>query len=81
MIPHSGTSLAMTTGAITVQDCSLEEGGNYKEPDPDLRGAVLKGSGIARDIQLPKGHVINAYGTFQNASLESQSHYHPKPKH
>ncbi|MDB5181394.1 MAG: hypothetical protein JWP13_157 [Candidatus Saccharibacteria bacterium] len=65
-------------GAITVQSCSLEGGGNYTEPDPDKRAAVLKGSGLARGITLQQGQVINHIGNFSHASVEWQRAYHPK---
>ena len=65
-------------GNITVQNCRLSDGGNFKEPDPDTRAAVLKGFGLARDITVEKGQVINGAGDFSKASVEWQRAYHPK---
>jgi acetyltransferase-like isoleucine patch superfamily enzyme len=67
-------------GNITVQGCSLAAGGTFQEPDPDERAAVLKGFGLARDIMLEKGQVVNGSGNFAEQSVEWQHDYHPKPK-
>jgi len=66
-------------GFITVQNCMLGEGGDFSEPDPDKRAAVLKGFGIARGITLEAGQVINGAGNFSDANVEWQRSYHPKP--
>lgn len=65
-------------GNITVQDCYLEEGESFLYPDAALRGGVLKGQGLARNIRVAKGLVINGQGTFNQAALQCQSFYHPK---
>lgn len=65
-------------GNITVQNCSLAGGGNYLEPDPDQRAAVLKGFGVARGIELETGQVVNGAGMFVDAPVEWQRAYHPK---
>ncbi len=65
-------------GAITVQNCTLEGGGDFTEADPDKRGAVLKGHGLARNIHLATGDVLNGTGTFLQAQTERQMRYHPK---
>ena len=69
---------AQVLGPIGLQNCRLGDGGSYREPDPDLRGGVLKGSGVARGIDVPQGHVIQAFGLFSEAPLRRQSHFHPK---
>ncbi|HSX08889.1 MAG TPA: hypothetical protein VLF93_01940 [Candidatus Saccharimonadales bacterium] len=71
----SGTQIL---GNIIIKDCTLEDGGNFEEPNPNLRGAVLKGAGIAQHIYVQKGYVINAYGDFKDSPIELQSTYHPK---
>jgi hypothetical protein len=63
-------------GAITVQSCSLEGGEDFLSSDPDLRGAVLKGAGLARNLVLERGKVINGQGNFANSPVELQSSYH-----
>jgi hypothetical protein len=65
-------------GSITVQNCHLEAGGNFSEPDPDKRGAVLKGFGMARGLDLKVGQVVNGAGDFSNSQIEWQRAYHPK---
>jgi len=65
-------------GPITVQNSTLAAGGDYKSADADLRGGLLKGSGLARNVQVDQGGVINATGDFKQENLERQSKYHPK---
>jgi len=65
-------------GNITVQSCMLAGGGTFQEPDPDKRGAVLKGFGLARNIALEAGQVVNGAGDFADSPVEQQSAYHPK---
>lgn len=64
-------------GNITAQDCHLEDGESFAHPDATVRGGVLKGSGIARNLIVPAGMVINGLGTFQQDNMQSQSYYHP----
>lgn len=68
-------------GNITVQNCTLAGGGTFQEPDPDRRAAVLKGFGLARNISLEVGQVVNGIGNFSDFPVEQQSTYHPKAKH
>lgn len=65
-------------GNITVQNCNLDGGASFTHPDPDLRGAVLKGMGLARNLTLTAGQVVNGLGDFSKAPVEQQSVYHPK---
>jgi hypothetical protein len=67
-------------GAIAVQDCVLGAGGTFRDPDPDARGAVLKGVGRARGLRLARGQVIQGDGVFDIANLKPQSSYHPPAK-
>jgi hypothetical protein len=69
---------AQVLGPIRIQDCRLDAGGSYAEPDPDLRGGVLKGCGVARGLHVPRGGVIQAFGVFDAASLRRQLEFHPK---
>ena len=66
-------------GDVTAVNVSLVGGGSHRDPDPDLRGAVLKGRGRATGLTLARGHVINADGSFATAAVEAQSVYHPRP--
>ena len=69
---------AQILGPIRGQNCRLGGGGSYRHPDPDERGGVLKGSGIARNIDVPTGSVIQAFGLFSEGTLRPQSYFHPK---
>lgn len=69
---------AQILGPIRCRNCTLGDGGTYREPEPDERGGVLKGSGIARGIDVPRGHVIQAFGLFSEGVLRRQSYFHPK---
>jgi acetyltransferase-like isoleucine patch superfamily enzyme len=65
-------------GDINAVNVSLAGGGSHREPDPDLRGAVLKGRGRATGIVLGRGQVINGDGDFAASPVEEQSVYHPR---
>ena len=68
---------AQVLGSVQVQDCVLGAGGSHREPDPDRRGGVLKGSGRARGLSVGAGMVILGEGRFDAADLRPQSHFHP----
>lgn len=68
---------AQILGRIDVRSCRLGAGRDYAETDPDRRGAVLKGSGQARNITLGQGQVIQAFGLFSDAEIRPQSFFHP----
>lgn len=74
---HLGNG-AQLIGAITVQDCFLEGGGSYKDPDPNARAALLKGHGLARGLTVGRGKVINGDGAFDSSMIELQAVYHRK---
>jgi hypothetical protein len=69
---------AQILGPIRCQNCRLGDGGTHRDPDPDRRGGVLKGSGVARTIHVPQGHVIQTFGLFAEATMRPQSFFHPK---
>jgi len=69
---------AQILGPIRCQNCTLGDGGTYRDPDPDGRGGVLKGTGVARGIEVPQGHAIQAFGLFAGAEMRRQSYFHPK---
>ncbi|MBJ6127986.1 hypothetical protein [Microvirga splendida] len=69
---------AQVLGPIRCQNCTLGDGGTYRDPEPDQRGGVLKGSGVARQINVPTGSVIQAFGLFSDGTLRRQSYFHPK---
>ncbi|WP_105383530.1 hypothetical protein [Neorhizobium alkalisoli] len=69
---------AQVLGPISVQHCKLGAGGSHREPDPDKRGGVLKGCGVARHLEIPAGMVIQAFGDFAQAPLRPQTFFHPK---
>jgi UDP-3-O-[3-hydroxymyristoyl] glucosamine N-acyltransferase len=65
-------------GAIMAQSVRLEGGQDWAHSDPDERGAVLKGHGLARALHLSRGEVVNGTGDFSQAPVERQAAYHPK---
>jgi len=69
---------AQILGPIRCQNCALGDGGTYRDPEPDDRGGVLKGLGMARNVDVPQGHVIQAFGLFAEAFMRRQSYFHPK---
>jgi hypothetical protein len=69
---------AQVLGRIDVRRCRLAAGADYRDDDPNRRGAVLKGAGQARDIDLDRGCVIQAFGLFSKADMRSQSFFHPE---
>lgn len=67
-------------GAVTVDSCHLQAGQSWKDPDPELRAGLLKGSGSARNLTVPAGQVIAANGSFPPDGLKPQALFHPKGK-
>ena len=65
-------------GPIRVQNCTLGEGGSFESENPDERGGVLKGYGLARGLMVGQGRVIAGNGTFRAEDIKLQSFYHPK---
>ena len=64
-------------GQITAQQVTLGAGEDFSYPDPDGRGAVLKGFGKACGLTLQAGEVVNGSGDFADAPVERQRSYHP----
>jgi hypothetical protein len=69
---------AQILGRIQVVNCHLAAGADYAGPDPDTRGAVLKGMGQAENLRLGQGDVIQAFGIFSAAQIRRQAEFHPK---
>jgi hypothetical protein len=65
-------------GMVAVDSCHLAAGGSFRDPDPDTRGALLKGQGTARNLRLDMGQVIAANGVFRAEDVKPQSFFHPK---
>ncbi|MBA5778682.1 hypothetical protein H2509_16245 [Stappia sp. F7233] len=64
-------------GPIAVDSCILGAGEPHTHPNPDRRGAVLKGQGRARNVRLAAGEVIFGNGVFSQDAVERQTAYHP----
>jgi len=73
-----GDGSQLIGGQLTIQDCQLEGGESYSFNDPDYRGAVIKGFGVARNLVIGKGKVLNGQGAFNQQNVQDQSFYHPK---
>ena len=65
-------------GSITVQDCVLGPGESYRGEDPNGRGGLLKGFGLARGLNVPTGFVIEGTGIFRQEECIAQSLNHHK---
>ncbi len=63
-------------GAIIVDNCRLEQGDSYQGSDPSLRAGLLKGTGTARNLVVPIGHVIAGNGIFLADDLKTQMSFH-----
>jgi hypothetical protein len=69
---------AQLLGAISARSITLGGGlGGHSWPDPDGRGAVLKGTGLADGIVLERGEVRSCRPSFTEAPTERQSAHHP----
>jgi hypothetical protein len=68
---------AQILGPIRCQSCRLGDGDTHRGTDPDERGGVRKGSGVARNIHVPQGWVVQAFGLFADAVMRPQSYFHP----
>jgi len=66
---------AQVLGAVSVRDVVLDGGGTHAEPDPDRRGAVVKGAGRVHGARLAVGEVV-AVGAGPWV-VERQRAYHP----
>ena len=51
-------------------------GAAHHDPDPDARGAVLKGFGSARGLTLACGQVILGSGVFDAKDVKPQWFFH-----
>ena len=68
---------AQILGPISARSVRLGGGlGGHRWPNPDERGAVLKGAGIADRITLAQGEVRSSRASFNDAVTERQSSYH-----
>ncbi|HMK78387.1 MAG TPA: AraC family transcriptional regulator [Xanthobacteraceae bacterium] len=63
-------------GAISADNCTLGPGAPHTDPNPDERGAVMKGAGTARDLTVARGMTLAGNGTFSAADAKPQSFYH-----
>ena len=70
---------AQILGRIKVVNSVLGGGADYLEPNPNLRGAVLKGMGLAENISLQSGDVIRSFGLFTALQTQRQTDFHPYP--
>ncbi len=52
-------------GNITVDTCTLSDGGSFQEDDPDMRGGLLKGSGVCQEPERGTRHGDSRKREFQ----------------
>lgn len=65
-------------GHVLAQSVQLGGGlGGDGWPNPDERGALLKGAGLARGIVLERGEVASCQASFTDAEVVRQTYFHP----
>lgn len=70
---------AQLLGPIDAFGVRLAAGEDYRAADPDLRGGVLKGAGVARGLFVGRGEVVQAFGDFAAAPVRRQAEFHRRP--
>ncbi len=60
-------------GAVEADSVVLADGGDYRSSPPEKRGAVLKGAGMARDVRLAPGDLLQGFGNFAVANVIRQT--------
>lgn len=71
---------AQVLGTVTVRDVVLAGGGGgHGEPDPDRRGAVVKGAGRVHAVRLSVGEVVVAR-TDVSLPERQRAHYPGAPR-
>jgi carbonic anhydrase/acetyltransferase-like protein (isoleucine patch superfamily) len=73
---------AQIIGPVSAQSVQLAGGlGGHTWPDPDERGALLKGTGLARGLSLARGEVVSCQPSFADGDVERQARYHSAQHH
>ncbi len=67
-------------GAITVQNCILDAGEDFRNQDPNKRWWLLKWYWVARSLQIPLWKWLEGFGRFDPESIFLQSQNHPSKK-
>ncbi len=66
---------AQVIGTVSVRDVVLGGGADRHHPDPDRRGAVVKGAGRIHGVRLGAGDVV--VGRTEVSGVERQRAHHP----
>jgi len=64
-------------GNIKMAKCILSDGKSYREKNPNNRGGVIKGYGIASSLKIDIGMVISGNGKFSIDDIILQEKNHP----
>jgi hypothetical protein len=67
---------AQVIGTVSVRDVVLGTGADRHHPDPDRRGAVVKGTGRIHGVRLGAGDVV--VGRTAVSAVERQRDHHPE---
>lgn len=59
-------------GAIEAESVVLADGGDYRSSPVRLRGAVLRGAGLASGLRLAPGQMLQGFGAFSAADIAPQ---------
>ena len=65
-------------GNIMLDGCVLADGEAFTHDDPDHRAGLVKGTGSAKEITVPRGRVAVLNGQFRPDDLQQQSRFHRK---
>lgn len=68
---------AQVIGTVALRDVVLGAGADHGHPDPDERGAVVKGAGRVHGVRLSRGEVVVARTDV--STTERQRAHHPVP--
>ncbi|OII12807.1 hypothetical protein BIU97_02355 [Curtobacterium sp. MCBA15_009] len=68
---------AQVLGSVSLRDAVLAAGGDHREPDPDRRAGVVKGTGRVHGVRIGVGEVAVVTGGSTPPEVERQRAHHP----
>lgn len=60
-------------GAVEADSVVLADGGDFRSNPAEKRGAVLRGTGLARGLRLAPGELVQGFGNFATADVVRQT--------
>lgn len=68
---------AQVLGSVSLRNVVLAAGGDHREPDPDRRAGVVKGTGRVHGVRVGVGEVAVVTGGATRPEVERQRAHHP----